>query len=252
MSHGVFFFSSRRRHTRCGRDWSSDVCSSDLSGEEGMALLQKIRQTNESIPVILITGWGTIQLAVQGMRLGANDFITKPWSNEYLLQSVKTLLNLQEKKTEHHTRKQLDGLYDFQHIIGEDKRMLELLETVGRVAETDASILITGESGTGKELIAEAIHQNSFRRNKSFIKVNLGSISTSLFESEMFGHVRGAFTDARSDRVGRFELANKGTIFLDEIGDLDAGSQVKLLRVLQDRTYEVLGSSRTRTVDVRV
>ncbi len=226
--------------------------SIETSGEEGMALLQKIRQTNESIPVILITGWGTIQLAVQGMRLGANDFITKPWSNEYLLQSVKTLLNLQEKKTEHHTRKQLDGLYDFQHIIGEDKRMLELLETVGRVAETDASILITGESGTGKELIAEAIHQNSFRRNKSFIKVNLGGISTSLFESEMFGHVRGAFTDARSDRVGRFELANKGTIFLDEIGDLDAGSQVKLLRVLQDRTYEVLGSSRTRTVDVRV
>ena len=117
---------------------------------------------------------------------------------------------------------------------------------------TDASILIMGESGTGKELIAEAIHQNSLRANKPFIKVNLGGISTSLFESEMFGHVRGAFTDARFDRVGRFEMANKGTIFLDEIGDLDAGSQVKLLRVLQDRTYEVLGSSRTKTVDVRV
>ena len=130
--------------------------------------------------------------------------------------------------------------------------MLELLETVGRVASTDASVLIMGESGTGKELIAEAIHQNSLRANKSFIKVNLGGISTSLFESEMFGHVRGAFTDARTDRVGRFELANKGTIFLDEIGDLDAGSQVKLLRVLQDRTYEVLGSSRTKTVDLRV
>jgi transcriptional regulator with PAS, ATPase and Fis domain len=130
--------------------------------------------------------------------------------------------------------------------------MLEILETIGRVATTDASILITGESGTGKELIAEAIHQNSLRANKPFIKVNLGGISTSLFESEMFGHVRGAFTDARFDRVGRFEMANKGTIFLDEIGDLDAGSQVKLLRVLQDRTYEVLGSSRTKTVDVRV
>ena len=127
-----------------------------------------------------------------------------------------------------------------------------MLETIGHVAATDASVLIMGESGTGKELIAEAIHQNSLRTNKSFIKVNLGGISTSLFESEMFGHVRGAFTDARTDRVGRFEMANKGTIFLDEIGDLDAGSQVKLLRVLQDRTYEVLGSSRTKTVDVRV
>ncbi|MEO5892632.1 MAG: sigma-54 dependent transcriptional regulator, partial [Ferruginibacter sp.] len=126
------------------------------------------------------------------------------------------------------------------------------LETVGRVAATGASVLITGESGTGKELVAEAIHQNSTRSNRAFVKVNLGGISTSLFESEMFGHVRGAFTDARTDRMGRFEMANKGTIFLDEIGDLDAGSQVKLLRVLQDRTYEVLGSSRTKTVDLRV
>src|SRR4051794_18894980 len=225
--------------------------SIETSGEEGMALLQKIRQINAEVPVILITGWGSIQLAVQGMKLGANDFITKPWSNDYLLQSTRTLLNLQEKKTEHHTRKQLDSLY-FQHIIGEDKRMLELFETVGRVAATDASVLIMGESGTGKELIAEAIHQNSLRKNRPFIKVNLGGISTSLFESEMFGHVRGAFTDAKTDRVGRFEMANKGTIFLDEIGDLDAGSQVKLLRVLQDRTYEVLGSSRTKVVDVRV
>src|SRR5438045_7164568 len=130
--------------------------------------------------------------------------------------------------------------------------MLALLDTIGRIASTDASVLIMGESGTGKELIAEAIHQNSLRSNKPFIKVNLVGISTSLFESEMFGHVRGAFTDARIDRVGRFEMANKGTIFLDEIGDLDAGSQVKLLRVLQDRTYEVLGSSRTKIVDVRV
>lgn len=226
--------------------------SIETSGKEGMALLQQIRQINAVVPVILITGWGTIELAVQGMKLGANDFINKPWSNDHLLQSINTLLNLQDKKKEHHTRKQLDGLYNFQHIIGEDQRMLELLETIGRVAETDASVLIMGESGTGKELIAEAIHQNSKRVNKPFIKVNLGGISTSLFESEMFGHVRGAFTDARADRVGRFELANKGTIFLDEIGDLDAGSQVKLLRVLQDRTYEVLGSSRSKTVDVRV
>ncbi|MCO5949568.1 sigma-54-dependent transcriptional regulator [Mucilaginibacter flavidus] len=226
--------------------------SNDTSGKEGMRLLGQIKQINAAIPIILITGWASIELAVQGMKAGANDFINKPWNNDHLLQSVKTLIDLNEKKAEHHTRKQLDKTYNFQHIIGEDPKMLNILETIGRVAGTDASILIMGESGTGKELIAEAIHQNSLRRNKPFIKVNLGGISTSLFESEMFGHVRGAFTDARFDRVGRFEMANKGTIFLDEIGDLDAGSQVKLLRVLQDRTYEVLGSSRTKSVDVRV
>ncbi|GAB3927599.1 sigma-54-dependent transcriptional regulator [Mucilaginibacter myungsuensis] len=226
--------------------------SNDTSGQEGLELLGKIRENHSSVPVILITGWGSIQLAVQGMKAGANDFINKPWDNGYVLSTVKTLLDLNGNKAAHQTRKQLDKTYNFQHIIGEDPKMLDILETIGRVAATDASILIMGESGTGKELIAEAIHQNSNRRNKPFIKVNLGGISTSLFESEMFGHMRGAFTDARFDRVGRFEMANKGTIFLDEIGELDAGSQVKLLRVLQDRTYEVLGSSRTKTVDTRV
>jgi DNA-binding NtrC family response regulator len=226
--------------------------SIDTSGDEGMLMLQQIRKMHPAVPVILITGWATIELAVKGMKLGANDFINKPWSNDHLLQSVNTLLNLQEKKSEHLSRKKLDSLYNFQHIIGEDAAMLDILETIGRVAGTDASVLITGESGTGKELIAESVHQNSLRSNKPFVKVNLGGISTSLFDSEMFGHVRGAFTDARFDRTGRFELANKGTIFLDEIGDLDPSSQVKLLRVLQDRTYEVLGSSRTKTVDVRV
>lgn len=224
----------------------------ETSGEEGLVLLSKIRQIDPAVPVILITGWGSIELAVSGMKAGANDFINKPWNNGHLLQSVKTLLDLQEHTSESHTRKELDKIYHFQHIIGEDARMLNILDTIGRVAATDASVLIMGESGTGKELIAEAVHQNSARRNKPFIKVNLGGISTSLFESEMFGHVRGAFTDARFDRTGRFETAHKGTIFLDEIGDLDAGSQVKLLRVLQDRTYEVLGSSRTKTVDVRI
>jgi DNA-binding NtrC family response regulator len=226
--------------------------SISTTGEEGMELLRDIKNESAAIPVILITGWGSIALAVQGMKLGANDFINKPWDNGHLLQSVKTLLDLREGTIVNRTRKQLDKEYNFQHIIAEDPQMLQILETIGRVAGTDASILIMGESGTGKELIAEAVHQNSPRRNKPFIKVNLGGISTSLFESEMFGHVRGAFTDARFDRAGRFELANKGTIFLDEIGDLDAGSQVKLLRVLQDRTYEVLGSSRTKTVDVRI
>ncbi|MBZ5858308.1 sigma-54-dependent transcriptional regulator [Flavihumibacter profundi] len=226
--------------------------SVETSGVEGMELLQKIRQLKPGVPVILITGWGTIELAVQGMKLGANDFINKPWNNSHLLQSIKTLLELQKTGVDKHTRQQLDELYHFEHIIGEDKKMLEILETVGRVASTDAAVLITGESGTGKELIAEAIHQNSRRQQKPFVKVNLGGVSTSLFESEMFGHVRGAFTDARTDRAGRFEMANKGTIFLDEIGELEMSSQVKLLRVLQDRTYEVLGSSRTKTVDMRV
>ncbi|WP_199140565.1 sigma-54-dependent transcriptional regulator [Pedobacter sp. ASV12] len=225
--------------------------SIDTSGKEGMALLKKIRE-NHTMPVLLITGWGSIALAVEGMKLGANDFINKPWNNDHLLQSVKTLLSLQNQQPAPQNRKQLDKQYNFKQLIGEDARMIAILETIGRVAATDASVLITGESGTGKELIAEAIHENSKRANKPFVKVNLGGISASLFESEMFGHIRGAFTDARFDRAGRFELANKGTIFLDEIGDLESGSQVKLLRVLQDRTYEVLGSSRTKTVDVRV
>jgi DNA-binding NtrC family response regulator len=226
--------------------------SIDTSGKEGMALLRMIRALYPLLPVILITGWASIELAVQGMKLGANDFINKPWNNDHLLQSVKTLLDLQEKKTVKHNRKELDRLYNFKQIIGEDEKITTILDTIGRIATTDASVLIMGESGTGKELIAEAIHQNSLRNGRPFVKVNLGGISSSLFESEMFGHVRGAFTDARFDRTGRFEMASKGTIFLDEIGDLDAGSQVKLLRVLQDRTYEILGSSRTKTVDIRV
>jgi DNA-binding NtrC family response regulator len=226
--------------------------SMDTSGKEGLDLLKQIKSQDATLPIILITGWGSIELAVQGMKWGASDFINKPWNNDYLLQSIHTHIDLQKNNPHQHSRKDLDQLYNFKHIIGEDPRMLDILETIGRIAGTDASVLITGESGTGKELIAEAIHQNSQRRNRPFVKVNLGGISTSLFESEMFGHVRGSFTDARFDRTGRFEMANKGTIFLDEIGDLDASSQVKLLRVLQDRSYEVLGSSRTRVVDVRV
>ncbi len=227
--------------------------SNNTSGEDGLKMLEIIKQRYPSVSVILITGWATIDLAVKGMKMGASDFINKPWQNAHLLQSVRTVLNLSEKMPPSvNTRKKLDKQYDFNHIIGEDPAFMTILETIGRVATTDASVLIMGESGTGKELIAEAIHQNSLRSKKPFVKVNLGGVSTSLFESEMFGHIRGAFTDAKFDRSGRFEMANKGTIFLDEIGDLDLSSQVKLLRVLQDRTYEVLGSSRTKTVDVRV
>ena len=234
--------------------------SNETTGEDGLKMLSLIKKRTPSVPVILITGWASINLAVKGMKLGAADFINKPWQNAHLMQSIRTVLNINEKSDSTNpayppsvlSRKKLDLQYDFNHIIGEDLAFLRILETIGRVAATDASVLIMGESGTGKELIAEALHQNSLRAKKPFIKVNLGGISTSLFESEMFGHIRGAFTDARYDRTGRFEMANKGTIFLDEIGDLDLSSQVKLLRVLQDRTYEVLGSSRTKTLDVRV
>lgn len=226
------------------------------SGDEGLELLRRIRDAHPLLPVILVTAWGSIALAVAGMRLGASDFVTKPWSNQGLLQTVQTALRLAGTATSPDvappTREDLDSSYDFDAIVTADARMLKLLHLVGRVAATDASVLITGESGTGKELIADALHRNSDRRRRPFVKVNLGGIPASLFESEMFGHVRGAFTDARHDRQGRFELAHGGTIFLDEIGDLDPGSQVKLLRVLQDRTYEVLGSSQQRTVDVRV
>jgi DNA-binding NtrC family response regulator len=228
------------------------------TGEEGIDLLKQIKAERPALPVILITAWGSIQLAVEGMRAGASDFVTKPWTHQQLLQSVRTALGLAAANASARasdraiTREEIDSLYDFHEIIGRDPRVLRVLDLVGRVSATDASVLITGESGTGKEMIASAIHRNSRRRNAPFVKVNLGGISSALFESEMFGHVKGAFTDARQDRRGRFEVASGGTIFLDEIGDLDPNSQVKMLRVLQDRTYEVLGSSVTRSVEVRV
>jgi two-component system NtrC family response regulator len=226
------------------------------SGEEGLLLLQQIKAATPSIPVILITAWGSISLAVEGMKAGASDFVTKPWTNQQMLQTVQTALGLAATRPAADegtsSREDLDARYDFGDLVGRDPRMLRVLQLAGRVAPTDASVLITGESGTGKELVAEAIHRNSRRAARPFVKVNLGGISSTLFESEMFGHVRGAFTDARLDRKGRFEIAHGGTIFLDEMGDLDPPSQVKMLRVLQDRTFEVLGSSQRREVDVRV
>ena len=215
------------------------------SGEEGLTLLKQIKLFHPSLPVILMTAWGSIELAVEGMRAGAFDFITKPWDNRRLLERIGVALEMQ------HPAASASGLVrDF--IIGSDPRLEAVLETVAKVAPTNAPVLITGESGTGKELIAEALHRNSRRNGKPFVKVNLGGLSSSLFESEMFGHKRGAFTDAVADRVGRFEAADGGTIFLDEIGELDSGSQVKLLRVLQEQKFEPLGSSETKSVDVRI
>jgi two-component system NtrC family response regulator len=232
--------------------------SRGTSGEEGLELLSTLRSERPELPVILITAWGSIELAVEGMKLGAADFVTKPWNNQQLLRSVETALSLAASRRSDGSavapasREELDRKFDFGGLIGADPKFVRLLELVGRVAPTDASVMILGESGTGKELVAAAIHRNSRRRSKPFVKVNLGGISATLFESEMFGHVRGAFTDARADRKGRFETAHGGTIFLDEIGEVDPSAQVKLLRVLQDSSYEALGSSQSRTVDVRV
>ena len=221
------------------------------TGEEGLTLLKQVKIFRPDVPVILMTAWGSIQLAVQGMQAGAFDFITKPWNNAALLQRIETALELTAVGSKNVQEEQSETL-NRSHIIGKSQGLTEVLNTVARIARTNASVLITGESGTGKELIAEAIHINSQRVKQPFVKVNLGGISQSLFESEMFGHKKGAFTDATTDRVGRFELANKGTIFLDEIGDLDPSCQVKLLRVLQDQTFEVLGDSRPRKTDIRV
>ena len=226
--------------------------SLSTDGAEGLVLLKQVKLFCPDVPVILMTAWGSIPLAVQGMRAGAFDFITKPWNNAALMQRIETALELTSKEDSagFSTREEED--FDRSHIIGKSKVLEEVLSTVKRVSRTGASVLITGESGTGKELIAEAIHLNSPRRNQPFVKVNLGGISQTLFESEMFGHKKGAFTDAVTDRKGRFELADKGTIFLDEIGELDLSCQVKLLRVLQEQTFEPLGESRPRKVDVRV
>ncbi len=212
-------------------------------GEEGLTLLKQVKVFRPEVPCILMTAWGSIDLAVQGMRAGAFDFITKPWDNGVLLDRIETAIKINNASP-------ATQPIQSSPIVGTS--LSGILATVARVAPTNAPVLITGESGTGKELIAEAIHRQSKRANGPFVKVNLGGISTSLFESEMFGHKKGSFTDAKADRIGRFEMAKGGTIFLDEIGELSLASQVKLLRVLQDQTYEVLGDSQTRRTDVRV
>ena len=220
------------------------------TGEEGLTLLKQVKVFRPDTPVILMTAWGSIQLAVQGMQAGAFDFIPKPWNNAALLQRIETALELSTAPKE--TTQEQNDAFNRNHIIGRSQGLTDVLNTIARIAKTNASVLITGESGTGKELIAEAIHINSQRAMNPCVKVNLGGNSQSLFESEMFGHKKGAFTDASADRTGRFEMADKGTIFLDEIGDLDLSCQVKLLRVLQDQTFEVLGDSRPRKTDIRV
>lgn len=215
------------------------------TGDEGLTLLRQIKIFRPEVPVILMTAWGSIPLAVEGIKAGVLDFITKPWDNKALLSRITTAIDLSGGNAG-------SGEFDRSRIIGSSPALMSVLDTVKRIAATDASVLIMGENGTGKELIAETIHANSRRQGAPFVKVNLGGISRSLFESEMFGHKKGAFTGATADRKGRFEVADKGTIFLDEIGELDLNSQVKLLRVLQEHTFEVLGDSMPRKVDIRV
>ncbi len=234
--------------------------SIDTSGRDGMSLLRKLLSAYPRLPIIQMTGWATVQLAVEGMKAGARDFIAKPWDNRELLNAVSIQIDKLPPGFGHggaaagaEEGDEGAGEVDtFSGIIGESEALKKVLDQARRVAATQASVLITGESGTGKELVAEAIHAASRRAGKPFVAVNLGGVPAGLFESELFGHKAGAFTDARADRKGRFEMAEGGTLFLDEIGDLDPAAQVKLLRVLQERQYERLGDSRVRKTDVRI
>ena len=224
------------------------------SGDEGLDTIARIRAFDAYTPIVVMTAWGTIELAVEAMRRGAQDFIEKPWDNERLLAVLRTQVALGQSL--HRTRvleaenRQLtaaDG-----ELVAESPVMRPVLETMERVAPSDANVLITGESGSGKGLVARIIHERSPRRSGSLVIVNIGSLSEAVFESEMFGHVKGAFTDAKTDRVGRFELADGGTLFLDEIANIPVAQQGRLLRVLEGGQFERLGSSRTQQVDVRV
>jgi DNA-binding NtrC family response regulator len=224
------------------------------SGQEGLDLLRAVRQLEPELPVIVMTAWGTVDVAVTAMREGASDFIEKPWDNQRLLSVLRNQVELgralraaRRLQAEKDLWRAADG--DF---IAESAAMQPVLQLVGRIAASDANILITGEAGAGKGELARLIHARSARNEQAFISVNMGGIADSIFESEMFGHVRGAFTDAKSDRIGRFELADGGTLFLDEIACLPFSLQGKLLRVLESGDYEPVGSSRTRHADVRV
>ena len=221
------------------------------TGEEGLTLLKQVKIFRPDVPVILMTAWGSIQLAVQGMQAGAFDFITKPWNNAALLQRIETALELTAVASKDVQEEQSETL-NRSHIIGKSQGLTEVLNTVARIARTNASVLITGESGTGKELIAEAIHINSQRVKQPFVKVNLGGISQSLFESEMFGHKAGSFTGALKDKKGLFEEANNGTIFLDEIGEMAFELQAKLLRILETGEYIKIGDTKPTRVNVRI
>ncbi|HET9220036.1 MAG TPA: sigma-54 dependent transcriptional regulator [Terriglobia bacterium] len=225
------------------------------SGREGLDLLNQIKGIDESLPVIVMTAWGSIDLAVEAMQRGARDFVQKPWENARLLTIIRTQAELcQHRRHEQRleAENQLLRADGRPPMIAESEAMRPVLQLIARIGPSDANVLITGEHGTGKEVVAQTIHAVSGRALKPMIAVNVGGLAEGVFESEMFGHVRGAFTDAKIDRTGRFELADGGTLFLDEIANIPPNQQAKLLRILQTGELERLGSSRARQVDVRV
>ena len=225
------------------------------SGQEGLDLLSEIVALDSTLPVIVMTAWGNVELAVEAMRRGARDFIQKPWENERLLAILRTQVELHralqqaERLAAENRLLHAQGRPEF---IAKAVSMQPVLEAIARVGPSDANVLITGEHGSGKEVVAQTLHALSLRASRPLVAVNTGALAEGLFESELFGHVKGAFTDARTDRIGRFELADGGTIFLDEIGNVPVRQQAKLLRVLESGEIERLGSSRARKVDVRV
>jgi DNA-binding NtrC family response regulator len=227
------------------------------SGREGLELLDQLQVLEPTLPIIVMTAWGSVGGAVEAIRRGARDYIEKPWDNSRLLSVLRTQIELgralrraQRLETENRLLRSPSGVLP--KIIAESPRMRPVLQMMERVGPSDANVLISGEHGTGKELVAQWLHAVSVRAPRSFIAVNMGGLSEGVFESELFGHVRGAFTDAKTDRVGRFELADGGTLFLDEIGNLGLAQQSKLLRVLQTNEVERVGSSKPRKVDVRL
>ena len=225
------------------------------SGSEGLDLLARIRELDADLPVVVMTAWGTVDLAVEAMRRGARDFVQKPWDNARLLTTLRTQVALgralkQGRRLEAENR--LLRREAAPAMIAESPAMRPVLDVIARVGPSDANVLITGENGTGKGMVSRALHDASPRAAKPLVALNAGGISEGVFESELFGHVRGAFTDARSDRVGRFELADGGTLFLDEIGNVPLSQQGKLLRVLETGEFERVGSSRTIRADARV
>ncbi len=225
------------------------------SGREGLDVLTRLQAIDTTLPAIVMTAWGSVDVAVEAMRRGARDFVQKPWENERLLAIVRTQVDLARalrrgQRLEAENR----ALRDQPHpnLIAESPAMQPLLQMIARVGPADANVLITGENGTGKGVIAMALHAASSRASKAMVTVNAGGLPEGVFESELFGHVKGAYTDAKTDRVGRFELADGGTLFLDEIANVAPSQQIKLLRVLETGEFERVGSSRTRRVDVRI
>ena len=232
-----------------------DILISDMVMPEmdGIKLLDMVTKKHSDIAVIMITAHGTIETAVETMKKGAKDYILKPLRLDEILAKVETISQLKSlMKENQYLREKLSQKYNFNNIIGKNKKMLELFDLIKDIAKTNSTILINGESGTGKELIANAIHFNSDRVKKPFVKVNCGVLAENLLESELFGHMKGSFTGAIRDKLGRFEIANGGTIFLDEIGDISANMQLKLLRVLQEGEFERVGGTETLKVDVRI